>query len=244
MDNCFKTWFIPICGNWCEVAVKNVTQHIWICEHLRRRRSESEGRRSGVLQIKGVFTTPRVSRRPPFHHLHHHHHLISDPFLLPVKGKLLHSLHSSNIPALALPSLPLSLYQHHLLLPLLLFRLWLSVCLSPSLALAPPSFALSLLPLSFPACSTRPATAGGSPEPPTPSRGPPAQAGWEAGTLAHLQQTHSHTHTDTHTDTHTRGIQLAVLVCLRSISLYFIFSRLLLTILFLYSFFSNVLSES
>ncbi len=53
----------------------------------------------------------------------------------------------------------------------------------------------SPLPHSFPACSSGPVEAGGSPEPSTPSRGPPAQPCWLAGSLALLQHTHTHTHT-------------------------------------------------
>lgn len=51
-----------------------------------------------------------------------------------------------------------------------------------------------LPPLSFPACSSRPVEAGGSPEPSTPSRGSIAQPCWLAGSLAHLQHLRTHTH--------------------------------------------------
>lgn len=97
-------------------------------------------------------------------------------------------------------STPFSLHQHHLLnhLSSPLCCPWLSICfhLFPLLSLLLFfSFGISLhitpyppfLPLSFPACSSRPVEAGGSPEPSTHSRGPPTQPGWLAGSLAHLQ---------------------------------------------------------
>lgn len=113
-----------------------------------------------------------------------------------------------------------------------------SVCLHPSLS--------PLLPLPFPSSPSLSQHAPLGQQLQGARLNPPPPAGALQLRLAEKQAPWhiSSKHTHSHTQTHTRGIQLAVLVCLRSISLYFIFSRLLLTILFLYSFFSNVLSES
>lgn len=62
------------------------------------------------------------------------------------------------------------------------------------------------LPCCFPACSSKPVKAGGSPEPSTPSRGPPAQPGWLAGAVAYLQHKHTHAHMHSKANKHTHKL--------------------------------------
>lgn len=184
-----------------------------------RGKGRKGGRREGREYIRGVFSVPYVSRtsHPPIYSPSRLFSLQpeenSSMPCIPLTFLLwVYLLHLSFCTNIILSSSPLI---HGCLFPPLSisFSRFLLGCLFLSL-----SFIRSVLPLSLPACSSRPVKAGGSPEPSTPSRSPPAQPGWLAGSLAHFQHTHKHTHRHTHTQLFFCLSLLTVLYLLVSLS--------------------------